>query len=289
MDEKFSEGLEKAFESRGIDQSKLPPFVQDALKSIELWETYFSTSLGKAVIPIDSFGYRDSRTTIFAKKQSTPEFVDFAKRMGNAQIDAARSIISRLEKGEEGLLEAIAEYGVGSGQVGEELKRKFLLMAPETMTTIVDKAKKGDKTYVQELMPLARFLLSEPVEHSTNAANLFKSAFQDRGIPFPQDPETQKKQMAFTAGTSLQLHHAAIENALKNDAKAVLLPAGYFEPLAVIPYIYGGNVDVMPTHQSQYKLTADALKSQIEKHPVGHYACLVLTNPTNPNGSVYTQ
>lgn len=107
-------------------------------------------------------------------------------------------------------------------------------------------------------------------------------------------PKLNVDDVVLCGGTCMEFHKAAI-NAISKPNDLMLLPAGSFDSLMELPADCNAVPVIIPTDKTGYKLSAkqlskmiQALTPHLKKQNGQKISCLVLTNPTNPTGLVYT-
>ena len=317
----ISSSLRKKAVERAIKGGgDLPPVAAKALKGIEDWERGLITARflehegGRKLISMGSLAHRGGKTHGLGENALQRSTRDGSGFSGSGTID----INTRLQRAKDDAAEIRAKsMDQASLNMAAERAIKIGYISPAQVHVLLDdieleggvaeyysKAKKEltqahKKRYdkaawsraASKIMAITMVIMAEGAEYPAKiATTMADKIFGARDIKISKDAEQRKAEMVFCGETALNMHHAAFEALLSgNSAKGVLIPEGYFEPLAVIPAIYDGDIQVVPTHDNGYKLKAERLEEILNKAPKGSIAALLMTIPCNPLGLEYSK
>jgi len=107
------------------------------------------------------------------------------------------------------------------------------------------------------------------------------------GYPLPSDPDKLDRQMAISRSSSLYIYAALVDATLK-PGDVVLVPQGSFGGLFTLTLNKDLNTLELPVDTNSWKLTADGLRGFFKDRQLKTGGMLILTNPTNPGGLVYS-
>ncbi len=118
----------------------------------------------------------------------------------------------------------------------------------------------------------------------TLGANLFRK----RNIPLPEKPEQLKAQMILAGSTSTEIIRATVEALINNTLNTVIIPQGTFDISILGVTKAGAEILIVETSKTDYKLNAASLETALNTNS-GKVAAILLTNPTNPFGLIYSK